>query len=358
MTNAKAYTLTDFDYHLPPELIAQEPLSLRDSSRLLVVRREKDAQSWEHGQFRDLPSYLLPGDVLVLNDTKVIPARFWAQRASGASLEVLLLRAKDKNGRWEALLRPGKRAKGGETLRAGKAEIKVLDKEPSGKVLLEFASDLKLNQFLEEQGVAPLPPYIKRPQAGTIHESPLRRKDLERYQTVYAQREGAVAAPTAGLHFTPELLNALEKRGVEIVYITLHVGWGTFKPVTVNRIREHLMEAESYSIDDKTAAAIIRAKKEGRRVVAVGTTTVRALESSAQNNGLLQGQTGESTLFIYPPYQFKIVDAMITNFHLPQSTLLMLVSAFAGKELIFKAYQEAIKEKYRFYSYGDAMLIL
>ena len=324
--------LSDFDYQLPKELIAQEPAESRDSSRLLVLR-----EGIEHRSFRDIPEYLEPGDVLVINDTKVLKARIFGKKSTGGKIEALILRKVEDN-LWEALVKG--RVKEGSVLEFSGHTAKVIEKD-EGKAFLEFSEDPSL--IMEEQGVYPLPPYIKK-----------YRGDMERYQTVFAKKDGAVAAPTAGLHFTPELLKSIGKKGVDMVHITLHVGWGTFKPVKVENIEEHRMESEWYEISGEAAERIN--SREGR-LFAVGTTTVRSLESSSVNGAIIPG-AGETDLFIYPGYEFKSgMDALITNFHLPKSTLLMLVTAFGGYERIMKAYRVAVEERYRFFSFGDAMLI-
>jgi S-adenosylmethionine:tRNA ribosyltransferase-isomerase len=324
--------LTDFDYGLPKELIAQKPAEPRDSSRLMVLKK-----SIEHRIFRDFPEYLEPGDVLVINDTKVLKARIFGRKETGGKIEALLLRKID-GALWEALLKGKVRV--GANLDFSGHRAKVVEKE-EGKALLEFSEDPRL--IMEEQGVYPLPPYIKNYDG-----------DLERYQTVFAEKNGAVAAPTAGLHFTPEILKEIEKKGVDVVHITLHVGWGTFKPVKVENIEEHKMEKEWYEISREAAERIN--SREGR-LFAVGTTTVRTLESSSMDGAVIPG-SGETELFIYPGYTFKSgIDALLTNFHLPKSTLLMLVTAFGGYERIMEAYKIAVKERYRFFSFGDAMLI-
>ena len=346
---------SDFDYNLPEELIAQTPLKDRSSSRLLVVDRE--TQSLHDQHFNDIIDYLNPGDVLVLNETKVLPARFYGYRAdTGSKIEVLLLKDLGNNT-WECLTRPQKRLRA-ETARSlyffdsedssntlfGAHVAKILD---DGVTHLQFTCNNKeLLENLDKIGAMPLPPYIHK-----------KLKDQSRYQTVYAQNLGSAAAPTAGLHFTPELLQKISAKGVKIAKITLHVGLGTFRPVQVEDINEHKMHTESYEISSQAAKIINETKASGGKIIAVGTTTVRTLETVATKYGKIQADKGETSIFIYPGYDFKITDSLITNFHLPKSTLLMLVSAFASKELILKAYNHAIKEKYRFFSFGDAMLI-
>lgn len=343
-------SLEAYDYPLPPELIAQEGAEPRDTARLMVVFREGPFRA-EHRRVRDLPLYLRPGDVLVFNESKVIPARLLAQKPTGGRVEVLLVRERAP-GLWEALLGPARKAPPGtrlaflspRDLRPVEGLLaEVVGVEEGGVRLLRFEGDLVAH--LEEVGEVPLPPYIKV------------KIPLERYQTVYARRPGSVAAPTAGLHFTPELLERLKGMGVELCFLTLHVGPGTFRPVKGDPER-HEMHAEPYEIPEATAAAVNRAKREGRRVVAVGTTVVRALESAwREGEGLVPG-AGETRLFIRPPYAFRAIDALFTNFHLPRSTLLMLVAAFLGHEKTMAAYRLAVAERYRFYSLGDAMFIL
>ncbi len=331
-----------FDYHLPPELIAQRPVEPRDASRLLVVHR--DTGALEHRIFRDIVEYLRPGDLLICNDSRVIPARIYGRKAeTGGKVEVLLV-AKRGPRTWEALVR-GRRIREGAVLTFGDAlEARVIAIAESGGRILEFAEPVE--PHLEALGVIPLPPYI--------HE-PLR--DPERYQTVYARVHGSVAAPTAGLHFTPSLLDSILAMGCRLAFVTLHIGMDTFRPIGEEHIEEHHIHTEWCEVKAEVAEQVRAAKAEGRRVIAVGTTAVRALETAAQS-GDIAPFAGPTGLYIYPGYTFRAVDVMITNFHLPRSTLLLLVSAFAGKALIDRAYQEAIRERYRFYSFGDAMLIL
>lgn len=341
--------LSDFDFQLPGNLIAQYPPGLRGSSRLLVLHREQ--KRLEHRKFKDVLNYVCPGDVLCLNETKVIPARLLGRREStGGKVEVFLLREVEK-GVWESLVSPGRRGRLGTKLSFGSGELrgKVLERRNDGTRLVRFECNGDMEEKLEELGSVPLPPYIKR-EPSTV--------DRDRYQTVYAKVKGAVAAPTAGLHFTQDHLAKLRAKSVTILPILLHVGLGTFRPVKVDDIREHHMEPEYYEIGQDAAEFINRAKVERRRVFAVGTTTVRALESAANSAGRIKENRGWTEKFIYPPYHFRIVDCLITNFHLPKSTLLMLVCAFAGRELMIEVYREAIEREYRFYSYGDAMLIL
>lgn len=342
--------LKDFDYHLPQELIAQYPAEHREDSRLLVLSRSTGAIN--HTLFKNIADYLVPGDLLVLNNTRVFPARLHGRRAdTGGAVEVMLLEEKEP-GLWEALVRPGRKAREGLMLLFGQGELtgEILERTESGGRLIRFS--LKGNGFWREifrLGEVPLPPYIRR-KAGEL--------DKERYQTVYAQTLGSVAAPTAGLHFTAELLRQLEAAGVELVYVLLHVGLGTFRPVREEVIEEHKMHAEFWRVEPEAAARINQAKAAGRRVIAVGTTSVRVLESAAGEDGRIGSGEGWTSLFIYPGYRFRVVDGLFTNFHLPCSTLLMLVSAFAGREKVLNAYQQAVALKYRFFSYGDAMLIL
>jgi S-adenosylmethionine:tRNA ribosyltransferase-isomerase len=333
---------SEFDYHLPPELIAQQPLADRTASRMMVVNRATG--EIRHGVFRNLGRYLHAGDLLVLNDTKVIPARIWSREPE---VELLLVEKLGAN-HWSALVKPGKRARVGATLRFEDGVSAVIERETDfGGRTLRFSGDV--DAYMTAHGVAPLPPYIKRgPPDANSRE--LQTADRERYQTVFAREPGAIAAPTAGLHFTKATLVQLQAAGVKHAFITLHVGVGTFQPVKVENVEEHKMHAEKFSISAETVAAI----RDAERVVAVGTTVVRTLESCAE----LTAQDGATDLFIRPPHTFRHVDVLLTNFHLPRSTLLMLVSAFASRELILKAYGEAVRERYRFFSYGDCMLLL
>lgn len=338
--------VTDFDYELPEELIAQDPLADRASSRLMVL--DKVTGNVEHKGFRDIKSYLKAGDVLVVNNTKVIPARLFGEKVgTGAGIELLLLKNKG-NDVWETLVKPGKKAKPGTLISFGNGLLtgEVIDVVEDGNRLIRFQYNGIFNEILDQLGQVPLPPYITH-----------KLEDRSRYSTVYEKYEGSAAAPTAGLHFTKELLNEIKEMGVELVEVTLHVGLGTFRPVKVDKVEEHHMHSEYYSIEEDAADIINKAKAEGRRVVAVGTTSCRTLESAADAKGHVKAGSGWTEIFIYPGYEFKILDALITNFHLPQSTLLMLISALAGKEKIMNAYQEAIKERYRFFSFGDAMFI-
>ena len=338
--------LTDFDYNLPKHLIAQDPLEKRDRSRLLVVDRE--TERIQHTEFSQVADFLPSPSLLVLNNTKVIPARLIGKKITGGKVEVFLLKQRG-NKTWEVLMKPGKRVKRGLLLEfaGGELTARVLTRTDAGNYVVRFRYNGDFDQILEQVGQIPLPPYIKR--------SP-RLEDVYRYQCVYASVRGAVAAPTAGLHFTPELIDQLKGRDIEISNLTLHVGLGTFQPVKTLDIANHRMHAEHFEISPETADQINNARKEGRKIVAVGTTTVRAIESAVVD-GQIRAQKGDTDIFIYPGYVFKSVDALITNFHLPKSTLLMLVSAFATPELMFSAYQCAIDREYRFYSYGDAMLI-
>ena len=336
----------DFYFDLPQELIAQDPLEDRSSSRLLVL--DKKTGEIEHHTLRDIVSYLKKGDCLVINDTKVIPARlFGVKEDTQAKIEVLLLKRKE-NDIWETLVKPGKKAKPGTVISFGDGLLKgtVVDVIEDGNRLIQFSYEGIFEEILDQLGQMPLPPYI-------THQL----KDKNRYQTVYAKHEGSAAAPTAGLHFTKELLKEIEDMGVTIAHVTLHVGLGTFRPVKVENILEHHMHSEFYMVTQEAADKINNAKKNGHRVICVGTTSCRTIESAADENGMLRESSGWTEIFIYPGYQFKVLDCLITNFHLPESTLLMLVSALAGKEHIMAAYEEAVKERYRFFSFGDAMFI-
>lgn len=340
--------VADFDYHLPPELIAQTPVEPRDASRLLVVDRRTG--QLHHRHFHDLPEYLAAGDLLVTNDTRVIRARLFGRKAEGGGrVEVFLLRPTGE-AEWEALVRPGRRVRRGTALVFGEGELtaRIKGEGSGGKRTVVFAGADDLSATLERLGQVPLPPYITAPLA-----------DGERYQTVYARREGSVAAPTAGLHFTPALLDRLAGAGVGLASVTLHVGLGTFRPVDAEEVEAHEMHSEYYEVSPETARAVNATRQAGGRVVAVGTTSCRTLETAAAlGGGEVAAGHGWTDIFIYPGYQFRAIDALVTNFHLPRSTLLMLVSALAGRELVFRAYEEAIRERYRFYSFGDAMLIL
>lgn len=337
----------DFTFDLPEELIAQEPLKDRSSSRLLVISRE--TKEMMHKQFFDVKSYLKQGDCLVLNNTRVLPARLYGERVgTGAVIEILLLVRKELD-LWEVLVRPGKKARVGDKISFGDGILiaEVVDILEEGNRLVRFHFDGVFETILEQLGEMPLPPYITH-----------KLEDKERYQTVYAKNDGSAAAPTAGLHFTQELLAEIKEMGVEIAYVTLHVGLGTFRPVKVDNVLEHHMHSEYYVVEQAEADKINIVKKNGGRVFSVGTTSTRTLESVADDTGIVQAGTGWTEIFIYPSYQFKVVDGLITNFHLPESTLIMLVSALATKELTLEAYELAVKERYRFFSFGDAMLIL
>lgn len=344
--------LQDFDFALPPDLIAQEPAARRDQSRLMVVQRDRPGVI--HDVFSHIGHYLQAGDVLVVNNTKVIPARLYGLKvATGGKVEVLLLHETEA-GVWEVLLKPAARTRAGTLVAFGDGVLQgsVLETRPGGTVLMQFFPP-QVYDVLEQCGEVPLPPYIKRPRAARPQAL-----DRERYQTVYALHPGAVAAPTAGLHFTPELLATLAEEGIRQAAITLHVGWGTFQPIRTTRIEQHHVGKEFYYLTEADAAVIQHARTAGGRVVAVGTTTLRTLETIVQATGMIQAWRGWSELFIYPGHRFQGVQALITNFHLPCSTLFLLVCALAGREKMLEAYQLAIEERYRFYSYGDAMLIL
>ena len=336
----------DFSFDLPQELIAQDPLKDRGSSRLLVLDKETGETS--HHVFREIKDYLHPGDCLVINDTKVIPARLIGSKiGTDAKIEILLLKRKEDNV-WETLVKPGKKAKPGARISFGEGLLigEVIDVVEEGNRLVRFTYDGIFEEILDQLGQMPLPPYI-------THQL----EDKNRYQTVYAKHSGSAAAPTAGLHFTPELLQEIEGEGVDIASVTLHVGLGTFRPVKVDNILEHHMHSEFYQIEESEAEKINRAKEKGGRVICVGTTSCRTIESAADENGHLRAGSGWTDIFIYPGYKFKLLDCLITNFHLPESTLLMLVSALAGREHVLAAYEEAVRERYRFFSFGDAMFI-
>ena len=337
---------SDFYYDLPEELIAQDPLEDRSSSRLLVL--DKKTGETEHHVFREIVDYLDPGDCLVINDTKVIPARLiGAKEETGAKIEVLLLK-RGADDVWETLVKPGRKAKPGTRISFGDGLLtgEVVDIVDEGNRLIRFEYEGIFEEILDQLGQMPLPPYI-------THQL----KDKDRYNTVYAEHPGSAAAPTAGLHFTPELLEKIKNKGVDIAHVTLHVGLGTFRPVKVDDVENHHMHSEFYMIDETAAEKINRAKENGKRVICVGTTSCRTIESAADENGRLKACSGWTDIFIYPGYQFKILDALITNFHLPESTLVMLVSALARREHVLAAYEEAVKERYRFFSFGDAMFI-
>ena len=336
----------DFYFDLPQELIAQDPLEDRASSRLLVLDRETGEVT--HRKFRDILGYLNPGDCLVINDTKVIPARLIGSReGTNAKIEVLLLKRRE-NDIWETLVKPGKKAKPGTVICFGDGLLKGtgIDVVEEGNRLIQFSYDGIFEEILDRLGQMPLPPYI-------THQL----QDKNRYQTVYAKHEGSAAAPTAGLHFTKELLQEIEDKGVKLAHVTLHVGLGTFRPVKVENVLDHHMHSEFYMVEESEAEKINQTKRDGGRVICVGTTSCRTIESASDENGILKAGSGWTDIFIYPGYQFKILDCLITNFHLPESTLVMLVSALAGREHVLAAYEEAVKERYRFFSFGDAMFI-
>lgn len=338
---------SDFYFDLPEELIAQEPLKDRSSSRLLVAN--KNTESISHKHFRDIKEYLKAGDCLVINDTRVLPARLHGERVgTGAHIEVLLLVRKSIDT-WEVLVRPGKKARPGDKISFGDGRLtaEVLETIEGGNRIIKFYYEGVFENILDELGEMPLPPYITH-----------KLEDKERYQTVYAKHDGSAAAPTAGLHFTPELLKEIEEMGVKIAHVTLHVGLGTFRPVKAEDILDHEMHSEYYVVEEDQAAIMNEARKNGGRIIAVGTTSTRTLESVTDENGIVHAGSGWTKIFIYPGYTFKAVDCMITNFHLPESTLIMLVSALMGKDFIMRVYEEAVKERYRFFSFGDAMLIL
>lgn len=337
---------SDFYFDLPPELIAQDPLEDRSSSRLLCL--DKETGEVIHRHFRDITDYLRPGDCLVLNNTKVIPARLLGVKEdTGAHVEVLLLKRKEKDV-WETLVKPGKKCKAGAKLSFGDGLLKatVLETVEEGNRLISFEYEGIFEEILDKLGEMPLPPYITH-----------KLQDKNRYQTVYAKYEGSAAAPTAGLHFTQELLQEVQKKGVHIAYVTLHVGLGTFRPVKEENVLEHHMHSEFYQVTEETAQLINETKAQGGRIICVGTTSCRTVESASDEEGVIHAGEGDTQIFIYPGYRFKILDALITNFHLPESTLVMLVSALAGREHVLEAYQTAIKEGYRFFSFGDAMFI-
>ncbi|MGL5268989.1 MAG: tRNA preQ1(34) S-adenosylmethionine ribosyltransferase-isomerase QueA [Selenomonadaceae bacterium] len=338
--------LSEFDYDLPEELIAQTPCEPRNHSRLMVLDRQQ--QTVQHQHFYDLKNFLVPGDTLIFNDTRVMPARLIGHRdKTGGKVEVFLLRRINGN-EWETLVKPGKKAQPGNVICFGdELSCEVLSHTDFGGRIVRFSYDGIFEEILDRLGETPLPPYI--------HE---KLADKERYQTVYSKEQGSAAAPTAGLHFTKEMMQELETMGVNLGFVTLHVGLGTFRPVSVDKIEDHAMHKEYYSVPTETAELIATTKARGGRVIAVGTTSIRTLESAAQAKGVIEAGSGWTEIFIYPGYEFKIVDAMITNFHLPKSTLLMLISAFAGKEFVLSAYRQAVEEKYRFFSFGDAMLLV
>ena len=337
---------SDFYYDLPKELIAQDPLEDRSASRLMHLNKETG--EYEHGHFRDILKYLKPGDCLVINDTKVIPARLYGSKVgTDAAIEILLLKRRE-NDIWETLVKPGKKCKVGTVISIGDGILtgEVVDIVDEGNRLIQFHYDGIFEEILDQLGEMPLPPYITH-----------KLQDKNRYQTVYAKHEGSAAAPTAGLHFTKELLQQVQDAGVKIAHVTLHVGLGTFRPVKVEDVTQHHMHSEFYVVEEDQAKLINDTKAAGGRVIAVGTTSCRTLESATGEDGILKAGSGWTEIFIYPGYRFKMIDGLITNFHLPESTLVMLVSALAGKEHIMAAYEEAVREKYRFFSFGDAMMI-
>lgn len=347
--------LSEFDYNLPEELIAQTPASKRTHSKMMVLN--KSAKTIEHKHFFDIVEYLGENDVLVLNDTKVFPARLFGQKSTGANVEIFLLKEvspDSENKQWEALVKPSKRVNADTIIKVSdELSVKTLVRLDGGKWLIELIYEGEIYEILDRVGNVPLPPYIER----KMTTEKLQKLDHQRYQTVFAHNAGSVAAPTAGLHFSKSILKELKDKGVKICYVTLNVGLGTFKPVKCENILDHQMDIETFEITKKTADIINEAKQAGKNIVAVGTTSVRTLETAFQQFGEIKACKSSSQLFIYPPYKFKVVDKLITNFHLPKSTLLMLVSALAGKTFVSKAYKEAIKNKYRFYSYGDCMFI-
>lgn len=338
--------VSDFDFYLPEELIAQHPLEKRDSSKLMVL--DKKTGEIEHKHFHDIVDYLNKGDTIVLNNTRVMPARLIGEKVeTGGKIEFLLLKRLEGD-KWECLAKPGKRAKIGQkfTFGEGKLTCTVVDIVEEGNRIIEFSYEGIFEEVLDQLGEMPLPPYITE-----------KLEDKERYQTVYSKEKGSAAAPTAGLHFTEDLLSKIKAKGVNVAYLTLHVGLGTFRPVKVEDINDHTMHSEYYHLDKENAELINETKKRGNKVIAVGTTSTRTLETIADENGFVREQSGWTDIFIYPGYKYKVVDNLITNFHLPESTLIMLVSALAGKENVMNAYKEAVNEKYRFFSFGDSMFI-
>ena len=336
----------DFYYDLPEKLIAQTPLEKRDESRLMVLDRNK--HTIEHKTFKDILDYLKPGDCIVRNNTKVLPARLYGKKETGANVEFLLLN-RIKGDIWECIVRPGNKLHPGTKVIFGDGILKaeVLEVMEGGTRKVQFQYEGIFNEILDKIGLMPLPPYIHK-----------ELKEKDRYQTVYAKYEGSAAAPTAGLHFTPDLLEKIKEKGIEIANVTLHVGIGTFRPVKVDKIEDHHMHSEHFYIKQEDVEKINKAKQNGNRIISVGTTSTRVLETIADENGLVKETEGDTQIFIYPGYKFKCIDGLVTNFHLPESTLLMLVSALAGKDYVMKAYEEAVKEKYRFFSFGDAMFII
>lgn len=342
--------ISEFKYNLPENLIAQNPLEKRESSRMLFVNLAE--KSFDDRHFYDFPKFLQKGDVIVLNNTKVFPARLFGESETGAKIEIFLVRETEKNV-WETLARPAKRLKiGKKIIFSEDLSAKVLEKTEQGRVVLRFEADGDFNEILDRIGQTPLPPYIKRDDESVFHN------DDERYQTIFAKNRGAIAAPTAGLHFTKEILEKIKNLGVIVAEITLHVGYGTFEPVRVSDLSEHKVMPERFEISAETAEILNRAKSEDRRIIAIGTTTTRALESSSDENGKISEGNSTADLTITPGYKFKVISGLLTNFHLPESSLLVLVSVFAGFDLTMKAYAHAVESKYRFYSYGDCMLII
>ena len=338
--------VSDFNYELPLHLIAQHPYDKRDEARLMVL--DKTNKTIEHKVFKDVIDYLNPGDCLVINNTKVIPARLYGKKDTGANVEFLLLK-RIEGDFWEAMVRPGSKLKAGAKVLFGDGLLKatVLDVLENGNRKVEFEYDGIFNEILDQIGLMPLPPYITE----------ATKEDNSKYQTVYAKHDGSAAAPTAGLHFTEELLKRIKEKGIEVANVTLHVGIGTFRPVKVENVEEHEMHSEHYYIKQEDVDKINNAKKNGKRVIACGTTSCRVLETVADENGMMKAVEGDTSIFIYPGYKFKCVDSLITNFHLPESTLIMLVSTLAGQDFIMNAYNEAVKEEYKFFSFGDAMII-
>lgn len=351
---SKPTRTSEFNYHLPHELIAQEPLPDRSQSRMMVLRRADE--TFEHCRVSDIPRYLTPGDLLVINDTRVIPARIFGHRTdTGGKVELLVLE-ETAPGVCSAIYRASGRPRVGMPLLLAqhKVKAKIVGLEQGARVSVQFLGDRSVIDVLEENGFAPVPPYIKR----EGKPSALTRLDRERYQTVYAKHPGAVAAPTAGLHFTTELLKEIEKGGANLAAVTLHVGPGTFKPVKTEFVKDHVMVSERYTISSEAAEAVNAARRTGHRIIAVGSTVVRSLETVASEFEVVTACSGRTSLFIHPPWEFRIVNGLLTNFHLPMSSLIVMISAFAGKDFVFRAYDEAVKQRYRFYSYGDCMLIL
>jgi S-adenosylmethionine:tRNA ribosyltransferase-isomerase len=341
--------IDEFDYDLPEGLIAQQPLAQREASRMLVV--DRGANSFTDKQFTDITTELRDSDLLVVNNTKVFPARLYGRTESGAGIEIFLVRELETK-KWEVLAKPGRRLRTGKVIIfSNELSAEVIDKTANGEVVIEFHSDCSLPELIDELGQTPLPPYIKRDKGGPD-------ADRERYQTIYAEKRGAIAAPTAGLHFTPEIIDAIKAKGVEVTEITLHVGYGTFEPVRVEELSEHAVQPERYEISEATADRLNSSKSSRRRIVAVGTTTTRALESNIASSDAFSPGAKSADLTITPGFQFQAVDALLTNFHLPKSSLLVLTSTFGGHELIMKAYRHAVASRYRFYSYGDCMLIV